>query len=497
MDNPRFSDPSITTIDSATSPLKLSMNEVLLSKLNKVVMANLQNEQFSVEDLASEAAFSRSHLHRKLNQLTGKSISQFIREIRLNEGMKLLKKEVGTVSEIAFKVGFGSNTYFIKCFHEHFGFSPGEVKRKVAEGWNDTPVQEVNETIDHQKAIAKPTAPLETLHPAASEQLIMEIFHEMVKHKPALERFLIVDEEEGETLDPRILAYQIIKNYPWPIGVEIRRLFSASLREPNQERHAQLQKAIGRTIRIISFLCIAEVCNLIHSQAIKPSKNELKPLVDGLQKLAISDLITSLQLAAKIIKKNSDLIFVKELNDLLDNALFLELGDWAKLPDQEHDIASACMLLEQTLMMLLNKIAFLVGYKMVNVGSIKVKKARYQPASFHHEFHMLNSIDSEFRIHQEIMNQFSDSNAVILMKSIKDTQRFLNLSPMIIDTQREELHGSGKTQIKRDIFLLEAFDNGQLKYSGTGATSQDDLSSLDAYADLKAEYEMLINLMKS
>ncbi|MFY0607035.1 MAG: helix-turn-helix transcriptional regulator [Cyclobacteriaceae bacterium] len=497
MDNPRLTDPSIPTTDSSSSPADLSMNEVLLSKLNEVVMANLQNEQFSVEDLASEAAFSRSHLHRKLNQLTGQSISQFIREIRLNEGMKLLKKEVGTVSEIAFKVGFGSNTYFIKCFHEHFGFSPGEVKKKVAEGWDDTHSQELKEPIDQQNAIVKPAAPLEALHPAASEQLIMEIFHEMVKYKPALERFLMVDEEEGESVDPRILAYQIIKNYPWPIGVEIRRLFSASLREPNHERHAQLQKAIGRTIRIISFLCIAEVCNLIHSQTISTCKNDKKPLVDGLQKLTNADLIGSLQIAAKYIKENSHLIFVKELDDLLDNAFFLELNDWSKLPDQEHEIASACMLLEQTLMMLLKKTAFLVGYKMVNVGSIKVKKARYQQASFHHEFHMLNSIDSEFRIHQEIMEQFSDSNAVILMKSIKDAQRFLNLSPMIIDTQREELQGSGKTQIKRDIFLLEAFDNGHLKYSGTGATSQDDLSSLDAYAELLEEYELLINLLKS
>ena len=102
------------------------MDEALLANLRKVIEANLNNEQFSVEELADAVAYSRSHLHRKLNQLTGRSISQFIRGIRLEHGMNLLKGDVGTVSEISFRVGFGSSTYFIKCFSEEFGFSPGE-----------------------------------------------------------------------------------------------------------------------------------------------------------------------------------------------------------------------------------------------------------------------------------------------------------------------------------------------------------------------------------
>jgi transcriptional regulator GlxA family with amidase domain len=44
--------------------------------------------------------------------------------------MELLQFQTGTVSEIASGVGFASTTYFIKCFHDYFGYPPGEVKKR-------------------------------------------------------------------------------------------------------------------------------------------------------------------------------------------------------------------------------------------------------------------------------------------------------------------------------------------------------------------------------
>lgn len=107
----------------------LSQHDALLQKLEEVVLANLDNEQFGVEDLASEVGMSRSHLHRTLKRLKGQSISQFIREIRLNEAMKLIQDDAATISEIAYQVGFNSSSYFHKCFLEQYGYPPGEVKK--------------------------------------------------------------------------------------------------------------------------------------------------------------------------------------------------------------------------------------------------------------------------------------------------------------------------------------------------------------------------------
>ncbi|WP_020529327.1 helix-turn-helix domain-containing protein [Flexithrix dorotheae] len=111
----------------------LNQNKILLQKLKETVLANLANEQFGVEELAGEVGMSRSNLHRKLKGIEGKSISQFIRDVRLEEAMKMLKENVATTSEIAYLVGFNSSTYFHKCFNKKYGHPPGEVNNPVKE----------------------------------------------------------------------------------------------------------------------------------------------------------------------------------------------------------------------------------------------------------------------------------------------------------------------------------------------------------------------------
>lgn len=107
------------------------LNNSFLGKLKKEVDANLTNEQFSVEELAKNIGMSRSQLHRKLAAATGQSVSQFIREYRLQLGMALLKERELTAAEVADRIGFGSATYFNKCFNEYYGYPPGEVKNKT------------------------------------------------------------------------------------------------------------------------------------------------------------------------------------------------------------------------------------------------------------------------------------------------------------------------------------------------------------------------------
>ena len=109
---------------------QLSRDERFLRKLRQIVESNLGNEQFGVESLAEAIAMSRIQVYRKLRKLIGKNISQYIREIRLEQAMDLLKKDVANVAEIAYRVGFRSPAYFNKCFHDFYGYPPGEVIKK-------------------------------------------------------------------------------------------------------------------------------------------------------------------------------------------------------------------------------------------------------------------------------------------------------------------------------------------------------------------------------
>ena len=107
-----------------------SIKQEFIRKLNEIIEANLSNEQFGVDEFARETGLSRSVLMRKLKSATDKSINQFIREARLQRAMEMLRKNVASVSEIAYKVGFGSPAYFNTCFSEFFGITPGEFKKR-------------------------------------------------------------------------------------------------------------------------------------------------------------------------------------------------------------------------------------------------------------------------------------------------------------------------------------------------------------------------------
>ncbi len=106
------------------------MDEVFLNKVKAVVEKYLGEEDFDVEILSREVGMSHSQIHRKLKALTNQSASQFIRSLRLHRAVELLKQKAGTVAEIAYQVGFGSQAYFTKCFHEQFGCSPKDYVRK-------------------------------------------------------------------------------------------------------------------------------------------------------------------------------------------------------------------------------------------------------------------------------------------------------------------------------------------------------------------------------
>ena len=72
---------------------------------------------------------SRSQVLRRVKSVTGKSVNQLIRKIRLQEALILLKEERKTNAEIAYEVGFSSPSYFSKCFHDHYGQTPSDFKK--------------------------------------------------------------------------------------------------------------------------------------------------------------------------------------------------------------------------------------------------------------------------------------------------------------------------------------------------------------------------------
>ncbi len=106
------------------------MNGDFLDRIKIIIQKHLDDENFGVTKLASEIGISNSQLLRRIKSLTGKPVNILIRENRLDEALRLIKNHDYTASEIAYKVGFSSPSYFCKCFHDYFGYTPGECKTK-------------------------------------------------------------------------------------------------------------------------------------------------------------------------------------------------------------------------------------------------------------------------------------------------------------------------------------------------------------------------------
>jgi len=126
-----------------------SIEYAFIRKLTEIIHANLGNENFGVKELARETGMSRFNLNRKLHSISRKTINQFIREVRLERAMELLRQEPFTASEVAFKVGFSSPAYFSSCFSEYFGYPPGEVKKRNLNGSGErkeVPSSEISDT---------------------------------------------------------------------------------------------------------------------------------------------------------------------------------------------------------------------------------------------------------------------------------------------------------------------------------------------------------------
>lgn len=116
------------TIDVKPSDVaENSIDEQFLQKALRFVEENIDNPEISVEQFCIYMAVSRTNLHRKLKALTGKSATEFIRSIRLKRAASLLQQKSGTVSDVAYSVGFNNLSYFSRCFKEEIGKLPSEI----------------------------------------------------------------------------------------------------------------------------------------------------------------------------------------------------------------------------------------------------------------------------------------------------------------------------------------------------------------------------------
>ena len=105
-----------------------------LDRATQCVHRHISDSDYDREAFAADMGTSVSTLYNRLRDLTGKSMANFIRNIRIQEACKIAKNERNTrVSDIAYRVGFRDAKYFATAFKRITGKQPKEYFAELRE----------------------------------------------------------------------------------------------------------------------------------------------------------------------------------------------------------------------------------------------------------------------------------------------------------------------------------------------------------------------------
>lgn len=105
-------------------------DEEIMKEVMKIIEQNMDNNNFSVEDLGTLVGLNRTTFFYKIKSLTGYSPVEFIRDIRLKRAAQLIIGSQLLIKEIAYMSGFSDMKYFSKSFKNKYEVTPLEYRKQ-------------------------------------------------------------------------------------------------------------------------------------------------------------------------------------------------------------------------------------------------------------------------------------------------------------------------------------------------------------------------------
>ena len=103
-----------------------------MAMIIKEIERNISNSEYSVHDLCDATKYSYIQVYRKVKALSGITVNELIRNVRLQRAAKLLQRKDVRISEVMYDVGFTSPSYFTKCFKEYYDITPKDYVAKYS-----------------------------------------------------------------------------------------------------------------------------------------------------------------------------------------------------------------------------------------------------------------------------------------------------------------------------------------------------------------------------
>lgn len=102
-----------------------------VSELISIIEEHIEDNKFDVDYLCREMGMSRTKLYGKVKSVTGKSIGEIIRGLRLRKAAEILASEDISINQVMYRVGIQSQSYFTKSFKKEFGKTPTQFVKEL------------------------------------------------------------------------------------------------------------------------------------------------------------------------------------------------------------------------------------------------------------------------------------------------------------------------------------------------------------------------------
>jgi AraC-like DNA-binding protein len=102
-----------------------------MDQLLKILEQKLEDPQLNVDYVCREIGISKTKLYKKIKDITGQTINEFIRTIRLKKAMEIMTHKDVQITEVMYQVGILSQSYFTTIFKKEFGIAPSHFQRQI------------------------------------------------------------------------------------------------------------------------------------------------------------------------------------------------------------------------------------------------------------------------------------------------------------------------------------------------------------------------------
>ena len=330
---------------------------------------------------------------------------------------------------------------------------------------------------------------------SSNDHIIEEVFQAILEHvgEQAPEAaFYNSMKQANLPIDNRMLANFIIQDFPWPVGVELRRLFSGDLRNRDKARVDQLLKVAEKLAQFFAFCLLVQVWDEAKKNKIEFSK-DLEVHLDQLKKPSFGSYIGLIRSIHTVLESAGIQPFLEynregfSFKKLLKN--YNQLLSMRN-EDRHHTSEMDCQEGEDLLKAVLKDLAFFAKYKLVTIKEIKVIGPKMNPVHFQHSIRMLNSQHEDFTSVEQSYEEFSESHSVLLMKEFSSPKHYLNLSPFVVDTstmiENQKIQG-----IKNGIYMYGYMKDERFIYVLTNAPEPAVFNDLPQFHYLKNQFDDL------